>query len=208
MAAPVQANSVAVRLGYFAPRGDSQLWIDNVETFDYVVNDFNFLFGGVEFDLEMNEFVDLAFGVDGYSRTVASRYRDFVRDDGTEILQDVQLTVVPITAGVRFLPAGKFHVFLPYVAGGAGFYAFQYRETGEFIDFDTFEIFGAGFRDEGVGVGVYAAAGLEVAVTRTFLLFGEVRRHFVHAEHSRDFAGFGSFDLDATQVGFGFTVRF
>jgi hypothetical protein len=207
-AALAEAGSVAFRIGRYSPRGDSDLWVENVETFDFQVNDFDFIFGGVEFALELNEFVDLAFGVDGYSRRVTTNYREFVRDDGTEILHDARLTVVPITTGVRFLPVGKFNVLIPYVTGGFGLYAYEYREDGEFIDFGTFDIFGASFRDSGVGVGTYAAAGLEVAVTRGFFLFGEARRHWVWNEHGEDFRDFGDFDLDATQLAFGFTLRF
>lgn len=208
--APVaaQANSFTVRLGYLSPRGDSRLWSENVTTFDYVVNDFGGFFGGAEFDLELNEYLDIAMGVDGYSRSVASRYRDFVRDDGSEVLQDVSLRVVPVTFGVRFLPIGKFHVLLPYVAGGLGLYPFEYREQGEFIDFDTAEIFGATYFDRGVGMGGYVAAGLEASLTPSFSVGGEFRRHFVSARHGGDFGSYGDFDLDARQLSFGFTFRF
>jgi len=207
-AGSAQADSFTVRLGYLSPRGDSRLWAENVATFDYVVNDFNWLFGGAEFDLELNEFVDLAIGVDGYSRSVVSRYRDFVRDDGTEILQDVSLRVAPITFGVRFFPAGKFHVLLPYVSGGLGLYPFEYREEGEFIDLDTAEIFGATYYDSGLGTGVYAAAGLEASLTHGVFLFGEYRRHFASAGHRGDFGSYGDFDLDASQLSLGFSFRF
>lgn len=203
-----EAGSVAVRIGKYTPRGESELWEDNVETFDFVVSDFNALAGGVEFTFELNEFVDLAVGIDGYSRTVGSNYRDFVRDEGTEIVQDLHLEVAPITVGLRLLPVGKFQFLLPYVAGGFGIYPYEYREEGEFIDFATFEIFEDLFLDRGVGTGTYAAAGLEVPVTRGFLFFGEFRHHWVWAEHNEDFIDFGDFDLDANQLSFGFTVRF
>ena len=96
---PTEADSFSIRLGLFSPRGDSQLWAENVGTFDYSVNDFDSLFAGVAFDVELNEYVDVEMGVDGYSRTVASRYRDFVRDDGSEIVQDIRLRVAPIVFG-------------------------------------------------------------------------------------------------------------
>jgi hypothetical protein len=202
------AASVAFRVGQYAPRGKSDLWFENEETFDFLVSDFNYPFGGVEFAIELNEFVDFAFGVDVYSRRVTTNYRDFVRDDGTEIIHDARLTVVPVTSGVRFLPLGKFHVVVPYVTGGLGLYPYEYREEGEFIDFATFDIFGAVFLDRGVGFGAYGAAGIEVSLTRGFLVFGEVRRHWVWTNHGGDFREFGDFDLDARQIAFGFTLRF
>ncbi len=102
-----EASSFAVRVGRYAPKGESALWIENVETFDVLVSDFNYPFGGVEFAFEISEFVDLAFGVDVYRRRVATNYRDFVYDDGAEILQDLRLTVVPVTSGVKFFPDRK-----------------------------------------------------------------------------------------------------
>jgi hypothetical protein len=203
-----EAGSIAFRIGQFKPRGESDLWWENEEFFDFLVSDFNYPFGGVEFAFEINEFVDVAFGVDAYSRRVTTNYREFVRDDGTEIIHDTRLTVVPITTGVRFLPLGKFQVVSPYVTGGLGLYPYEYREEGEFIDFATFDILGAAFRDRGVGFGTYAAAGLEVTLTRGFLLFGEARWHWVWADHGEDFRDFGDFDLNARQLTFGFTLRF
>ncbi|MGH9462804.1 MAG: outer membrane beta-barrel protein [Vicinamibacteria bacterium] len=208
--APVvaEANSFTIRLGYLAPRGDSRLWSENVATFDNVVDDFNWIFGGAEFDIELSEYLDIALGVDGYSRSISSHYRDFVRDDGTEVFHDAILRVAPITFGGRFLPVGKFHALRPYVAGGFGLYAFEYRERGEFIDFATAEIFGATYSDRGVGAGAYAAAGLEASLSRSFSVMGEYRRHFVSAGHGGDFGSYGDFDLDAGQLGFGFTFKF
>ncbi len=207
-AVAAEADSFAFRVGRYSPKGTSDLWIDNVETLDVVVSDFNSPFGGVEFAFELSEFVDLAFGIDGYRRRVSTNYRDYVRDDGTEIRRDLRLTVVPITSGVKFFPLGKFHVLLPYVAGGFGLYPYEYLEEGEFIDFNTFEIYGAIFRDSGTGFGTYAAAGVEAAVSRSFLLFGEYRRHWVWANHGGDCRSFGDFDLDASQIAFGLAVRF
>jgi len=207
-ASSLEAHSLAFRLGRFSPSPQGALWQENLETFDIGLQDFDSISGGVEFALELNEFFDLAVGIDGYSETVASRYRDFVRDDGSEIVQELRLSVAPITAGLRFLPAGKFRFLIPYVAGGVGLYPYEYREEGEFIDFETFDVFGAAFYDDGLGTGLYAAAGVEVPVTRRFTVFGEYRRHWVWGEHHQDFAGFGDFELDLEQIQFGVNLRF
>ena len=53
-----EAASIAFRVGQFAPRGKSDLWFENEETFDLLVSDFNYPFGGVEVAIELNEFVD------------------------------------------------------------------------------------------------------------------------------------------------------
>ena len=47
------------------------------------------------------------------------------------------MEVTPVTAGVKFLPLGKFRRVSPYVGGGFGLYVYEYQEEGEFIDFDV-----------------------------------------------------------------------
>ena len=206
----VDAQSVAVRLklGAFAPRIESDLWEENLETFTIERSDFDSLIGGVEFSIELSEHVDLAFGVETSSSTVFSNYRDLVFDDGGEILQDLTLRTTPVTAGVRIFPIGKFHRVFPYVTGGGGLYVYEYREEGEFVDFDTFDIYGDLFLDRGVAYGGYLGAGVEVGVSELAYIFGEYRRHWARGTHGGDFQGFGRFDLRANQMSFGVNLRF
>ena len=202
------AHSIAFRLGWFAPHVESSLWADNLETFTLELGDFDALIGGVEVALELNEYVDLAFGVESSSRTAFTSYHDFVRDDGTEVIQDLSLRTTPVTAGVRVLPIGKSHRVFPYVSGGAGFYFYEYREEGEFIDFSNFDIFIDTFVDRGLAYGVYLAGGVEVLVSPSVSVFGEYRRHWARGTHGGDFRGFGSFDLASEQASFGVNLRF
>lgn len=202
------AHSVAFRLGRFAPRIESSLWADNLETFTLEHDDFDAWIAGVEVALELNEYLELAFGVESSSRTAFTSYRDFVRDDGTEVIQDLSLRTTPVTAGLRVLPIGKSHRVFPYVSGGAGFYFYEYREEGEFIDFSSFDIFTDAFVDRGLAYGAYLAGGVEARVSPSISVFGEYRRHWARGTHDGDFRGFGSFDLASRQVSFGVNLRF
>ena len=97
-------GALLFKLGSFFPGGQSERWNQNVETFDLQVADFNYVTGGLELDLALTSYLDVAIGFDGYSRQVDSNYRDFVRADGTEIQQRFKLKVLPITGGLQFLP--------------------------------------------------------------------------------------------------------
>jgi opacity protein-like surface antigen len=208
VATAADAHSVAFRLGAFAPRIDSALWADNFETFTIERGDFDAVIGGVEVGVELSDHADLSFGVETSSKTVLSMYRDFVRDDGTEILQDLSLRTTPITVGVRVFPISKTQRVLPYVTGGAAFYVYEYREEGEFVDLDTLDIFGDVFVDRGVAYGAYLGAGVELGVTDRVFGLAEYRRHWGRASHGDDFDGFGGFDLSANEVSFGVNLRF
>ena len=65
-----------------------------------------------------------------------SVYAQKVRDDGSEIEQDLKLRIMPLSATVRFLPIGRGGVE-PYVGAGIGAFNWHYSEVGEFIDSRT-----------------------------------------------------------------------
>jgi len=212
---PARATDGALvfRLGSFFPGGESQVWTLNTETFDFEVADFNYVMGGVELDLELTNYLDVAIGFDGYSRRVDSTYRDFVRDDGTDIPQSFKLKVLPITAGLRFLPLGKFRKLIPHVAVGAGLYYFEYLEEGDFINATSFEVFPGTFQDRGLDPGLLAGAGAEYRFSKGidpgegWYLFGQFRRHWVSAELKRDFGG-ENLELGGDEFAFGLSLRF
>ncbi len=105
-------NSVGFNLGYFAVRGedvriDDDVLLANLDDLAFEIGDFSgFSFGG-EWLYGIGDFIEAGVGVSYYQKSVPSLYRDFVDVDGTEILQDLKLRVLPITATVRFLPIGR-----------------------------------------------------------------------------------------------------
>jgi hypothetical protein len=206
-------GALVFKLGSFFPGGDSQVWTLNTETFDFDVGDFNYWMGGVELDLELTNYLDVAIGFDGYNRRVESTYRDFVRDGGAEIPQNFKLKVLPITGGLRLLPLGKFRKLIPHVAVGTGLYYFDYQEEGDFIDGTSFEVFPGTFHDRGFVPGLQAGAGAEYMFSEGiepgegWYLFGQFRRHWVSAELAGDFTG-EKLDLGGAEIAFGLSLRF
>ena len=95
-------NSVGFNLGYFAVRGedvriDDDVLLANLDDLAFEIGDFSgFSFGG-EWLYGIGDFIEAGVGVNYYQKTVPSLYRDFVDVDGTEILQDLKLRVLPIT---------------------------------------------------------------------------------------------------------------
>ncbi len=206
-------GALVFKLGSFFPGGESQVWTLNTETFDFDVGDFNYWTGGVELDLELTNYLDVAIGFDGYSRRVESTYRDFVRDDGAEITQSFKLKVLPITGGLRLLPLGKFRKLIPHVAVGTGLYYFDYQEEGDFINGTSFDVLPGTFHDRGLVPGLQAGAGAEYRFSEGidpgegWYLFGQYRHHWVSAELAGDFTG-EKLDLGGSEIAFGLSVRF
>jgi hypothetical protein len=216
--APLQQGAVSFKVGYFMPRGESDIWTENAETFTLEVDDFNGFAGGIELSWFLNQYITVAGGVDFYRKTVDTEYRDFLGDDGQPIFQNFKLTVVPVTATVKFTPLGngspsysgeKDTPFVPWVGGGIGVYSYQYEEDGEFIDDSDDSIFRGNFLSENeVGFGAHVAGGIIVPIGLKFDVFGEVKYAWVDADLSDEFSGFEPIDLGGISYFFGGSYRF
>jgi hypothetical protein len=93
---PAQAlagGSLTFRLGVFSPEAQSEFWQTNLETFAFDAGDFNYFTGGIELAVGLTSVVDVALGVEGYSRTVRSTYRDFIYQ--APVCQEADLLHMP-----------------------------------------------------------------------------------------------------------------
>lgn len=202
------ASGIELRLGGFEPRGHSDLFTDVDELFAVSPRDFRGFTGGIEYSLDVGDHFEVGFHLDGYGRTVFSEYRDFEREDGSPILQDLRLNIVPLGATLRFLPAGRRARISPYVAAGGGVFFYQYEEQGEFIDFfDDNEISTDAFVSDGAAPGFHVAGGLRVGVSPDFSVTGEVRYQRARTKMDDDFA-LNRIDLSGTSVTVGVHLRF
>ena len=207
--ATTSASGIELRVGGFAPRGDSDLFDDIDELYAVNENDFRGVTGGIEYSVGLGDHFELGFHLDGYGRTVTSSYRDFERADGSPIFQDLRLNVVPLGATLRFLPAGRRARISPYVAAGADVVFYRYEEQGEFIDFfsDDLDISSDAFVSEGATPGFHAAAGLRVPIGDDFSLTGEVRYQQARTRMNDDFSE-NRLDLSGTSATVGVHLRF
>jgi hypothetical protein len=167
--------SVKMRLGGFFPSGSSEFWEVNEEVFTLDHSDFDdFMFGG-SWVTSLSNHVEVGFNVDFYDAVVLSAYRDFVDQDGFQILHDTALTLVPLTVDVRFLPGGRFAVRgargerlvrkpVPYIGVGAGVNFWEYEEVGDFVGGIVPTVFFDRLTDDGVDPEAHALLGIELPV--------------------------------------------
>jgi hypothetical protein len=203
------ASGIELRFGGFGPRGESDLFDDVGELYGVRPRDFRGFTGGIEYSLDVGDHVELGLHLDGYGRTVGSSYREFEREDGSPIFQDLRLNVVPLGASLRLLPFGKRERIAPYVAGGADVIFYKYEEQGDFIDFFTedLEIAPDAFVSEGSVFGFHAAAGLRVPVNRDFSITGEARYQQARTRMNDDFS-LNRLDLTGFSGTLGVHLRF
>jgi hypothetical protein len=162
--------------------------------------------------------LDLDFGV-GYSRSSkGSEFRHFVDLNNLPIEQTTSLARVPVTAGVRLdlvspgRSVGKFAWIptkvVPYVGAGGGMMWYRLRQAGDFIDFQTTDVFPDTFESSGWTPTAHGLAGVDYSISPRLALNGEARYTWAKAKLGSDFTGFDGIDLSDIGITLGINVRF
>jgi opacity protein-like surface antigen len=175
-------NAIGFNFGYFSARSFDARVDDDVLVADltdgeyslaFDVDDFNGATFGGEWVVGVGEYLEAGFGASFYQKTVPSVYAQKIRDDGSEIAQDLKLRIVPLTATVRFLPIGRRGI-TPYVGAGIGAFNWHYSEVGEFI-FEDDVTDNARFVADGWAAGPVILGGVRFPVSDVWTVGGELR---------------------------------
>ena len=202
------ASGAELRLGAFAPSADSQFFDDDDDLYATRDKDWRGLTGGGEFSFDLGPNVELGLHIDGYGRELSTSYREFTHENGDDIRQHLKLSIIPMGASLRILPAGKRAAISPYLAAGVDVVAYKYEEFGDFIDFrGDGDIRDDAFVDEGAAFGFHAAAGVRVRVNYDVSITGEVRYLNAKADMGEDFDG-NRIDLGGVSATVGVNLRF
>lgn len=158
------------------------------------------------------------FGIGVASRTTPSVYRHWVDTDDLEIEQSSSLQRMPLSAGLRYYltPPGRSISRLswvparvtPYVAAGGGITWYQFKQTGDFVDYQTLDVFGTELISDGWSPSAFGAVGADYALGARVGLVGEARYDWASARLSSDFSGFNRIDLSGFAVTVGLAYRF
>ena len=190
--APAAAQqSISLNIGYFDVRGESSrvagdtiaanLYADPPFALSYWVPDFNNLTVGAEWLLPLGQFLEVGAGVNYYSETIPSFYRDLTsKPSDSEITQSLRMQQIPVTGTLRLIMTGRRATVQPYVGAGVAIVPWEYSEAGDFVDSDL-NIFNWTYKDSGTAVGAVVFGGLRVKINRTVALGTEFRYQMVDA---------------------------
>ncbi len=208
--ASARAGGIEVRGGGLFPRANSDLFHDDAELYTVEKKDWRGFTGGVEYAFDVADHVELGFHIDGYGRDIPTVYRDFTRDDDSEIFQTLRLDLVPVGVSLRFLPARRRAPIAPYVTVGADVIGYHYEEWGDFIDFFSpgLDVSSDSFRSDGAALGFHVAGGLRVALGHDFMITGEVKYLGGQKPRMRDDFRQNHIDLSGTVATVGVRLRF
>ncbi len=216
--------TLAVRIGWNLPRegggtgAQPSLWDHNRKELTVTRGDFGGLFLEGELGIWISERFDATVSAGRTEAKTVSEFRGFVGEDDLPIAQTTEFALLPLTAGVKAYLFKRGHgvgrfAWIPrrwnaYAGVSGGVVRWRFQQYGEFVDFETLDIFRDDFRGSGTAATLQLRAGVEVAVHQKLLLTGESRYGFGSGQLGLDFDGFADLDLHRFQVTGGIALRF
>ena len=210
--------SLKFETGYGFQRAQSDIFDFVIEEHTLERSDFSSPYLGGEVAFRVDPQLDLGLSIGFQQSSTLSEFREYVGEDGLPIEQVTELRMVPVVGTVRYYlkprgrTIGRFawvpETVVPYVGAGVGVMSYTFEQEGEFVDFETLDIFVDRFRTDRSTFLARAAAGVDLTLGRQFVVNAEARYHYARGPMGDDFSGFGDIDLDALQLTAGIAIRF
>jgi opacity protein-like surface antigen len=211
-------SSVGLNFGYTVPGANSQIFDFVSEQLTVDRSDFQTVTIGGEFAFRVARRVDIALGLSVSESQNSSEFRDWVDGDDLPIEQVTTLRQIPLTlsAKVYLMERGRSvgslawvpSSWAPYVGGGAGLVWFDFQQNGDFVDFETLEVFSDFLQTDGRAGTAHGLAGVDFTLSPRVVLTGEGRYSWGKGDMGQDFVNFDALDLSGFRATAGFKLRF
>jgi hypothetical protein len=209
--------SLSLRLGGAHPAASDDIFNFFTDELTLGRSDFAAIAYGAQLGVRVHRRVDVVLDVATSSSSSRSEFRDYVEDNDLPIEQTTELMRTPLTLGVKvhLLSRGRSlgrYAFVParvtpYVGAGGGVMWYDLKQEGDFVDFETLDIFTDFFSAEGVTPTAYLVAGSDLWLHSRVGLNLEARYNWAKADLDGDFSDFDQVDLRGLQWTIGVTVR-
>lgn len=198
-------GTIAVRSGWAIARAGSDLFAFVQDQLTVERQDFNAPAISLDIDLRVAPRVDVVAGFEFSGSSKRSEYRELVDNLRLPINQTTRLREMNLSGGVKFalMPRGReisSHAWIPsavtpYVGAGGGALWYEFRQTGDFVDFVDLSVFPDTFRSRGWTPSAHVFGGVDLKAWRRIYFSGEARYVWSHATLGEDFSGFDPIDL-------------
>jgi len=211
-------GAITFHAGWTAPRASGDLFSFTTRQLTLDRGDFSSPNVGIDLAFHAFRRTQIVLSGDFSGVNKRSEFRDYIDNNDQPIEQTTRFRRVPITVSVKqYLNAtgrsiGKF-AWIPsraaaYVGAGGGVQYYRFQQSGDFIDFDTFDVFPDEFNSKGWAPVGHLFAGFDYTLTPRFAVTTEGRYTWSHADLSNDFSNFRPIDLSGFATNVGLTVRF
>jgi len=210
-----------LRGGYSAASAGSDVFDDVTSQLTLNKRDFGSLTVGGDIAFRVTSQVDLTLDA-GYSRAShKSEFRDFVDNNNLPIEQTTTFERIPLTANVKvhLAPTGRSigrlawipSRVVPYVGGGVGMMSYRFRQQGDFVDFNTNDVFNSTFdtQDDGRDWAFIqqVMAGVDYNFSPMFGVTLDARYLHGRGDLGTAFSGYDKIDLSGASASVGISVR-
>lgn len=210
--------NLAIRGGWALAAAHSDLFSFTTNQLTLDRGDFSSPALDVDFGIRLAKRTDLLFSAGVAETRKKSEFRRFIDNNDRPIEQQTQYARVPLTLSVKqyLLDRGRSIGRLawvpsriaPYVGAGGGFMWYDFRQQGDFVDFQTLDVFPSTLESKGWTPMAHAFVGAEVSISPRLGIVTETRYVRASSNLSADFSNFSAIDLSGFSTTAGLTVRF
>lgn len=211
-------GSFALRGGYSRPTAGGDLFSFVTDQLTLGKSDFSGPTFGADLAVRVAPQIDVVLGASYASTSASSEFRHLVDQSNAAITQTTSFQRVPVTASIRAYltprgrSVGKFAWvparFAPYVGVGGGAVWYKFRQQGDFVDYNTNNVFPGDFTSSQWAPAAQAMAGLDYSLTPRIALTGEAKYLYAKGKVNDSFTGFDSIDLSGLSTTLGLYFRF
>jgi outer membrane protein W len=211
------AARISVRGGYAVASAGSDLFDFATENLTLNKSDFSGVALGAALDITASDRVNLTLDV-GYSRSKkSSEFRKLIDNNNLPIEQTTTFERLPVTANLKLYlsPPGQSvgtaawipARIAPWIGVGGGVMRYRFLQDGDFVDFQTNNVFRSTFDSDGWGPVAQGMAGADFSITPSLALTGEARYLWANGNLGKDFGGFNKIDLSGVSASIGLSLR-
>ena len=211
------AGRVTIRAGYAHAYAQSDVFDDAVKFLTLTRGSFSGPNIGGDVAFTVRPWLDLAFSADYSAAVSGSEFRKFLDNNNLPIEQTTSFRRAPVMANaiVYLAPRGRAVGTLawiparivPWVGAGGGAMWYRFRQEGDFVNYQTLNVFTAKLQTSGWAPAFQALGGLDVTLSPRFAISAEARRAWAQATPGGDFTSYDKVDLSGLTGSLGFTIR-
>ena len=210
--------TLSLRAGAAAPEAKGELYKFLTDELTLEKRDFQSATYGGDVGVRLTPRIDLQLSAFHARSENNSEFRDWTDMDDRPIEQVTTLRRTPVSAALKFhfrergRSLGRYAWvpvdFQPYVGVGAGVIFYDLKQSGDFVDHETLDVFTDHFESSGNAPMLQAMAGTDWWASNHLGLTLEGRYSWGSADLRDHFRDFGSIDLNGFQLTAGLAVRF
>jgi hypothetical protein len=211
-------GSLVLRGGWAQPLARSDIFSFTTDRLTLSRGDFGGMNAEAELGIAFSPSNEVTFGVGVSRASHSSEFRHFIDNNDLPIEQTTLFRRIPVTASLKHYLAprgrsiGQFAWIpsrsTPYVSVGGGLMHYAFRQEGDFVDMDTFDVFRTKYSTEGWTPMAQGAVGLDWTLSPRMALTGEAKYMWARGQMGSDFVGFDRIDLSGVSLSLGFSTRF